>query len=139
MKILITGGAGFIGKKLANKLKNAHEVHILDKKQDHNLDKTFKTFNFDMSENKHFNKLHKDYDIVFHLAAQSGGYYSLTNPQDDCDWNCKATVNLVEFCLAIKPKKVIFTSSMAAACPSVRVWWNEFSNSHIHLVSGGWE
>lgn len=66
-----------------------------------------------MSESEHFNKLDKDYDIVFHLAAQSGGYYSLTNPQDDCDWNCKATVNLVEFCLSIKPKKVIFTSSMA--------------------------
>ena len=113
MKILITGGAGFIGKKLANKLKDIHEVHILDKKQDINLEQTFKFFNFDKSESEHFNKLDKDYDIVFHLAAQSGGYYSLTNPQDDCDWNCKATVNLVEFCLSIKPKKVIFTSSMA--------------------------
>ncbi len=113
MKVLITGGAGFIGKKLANKLKDIHEVHILDKKQDINLEQTFKFFNFDMSESEHFNKLDKDYDIVFHLAAQSGGYYSLTNPQDDCDWNCKATVNLVEFCLSIKPKKVIFTSSMA--------------------------
>jgi len=113
MKILITGGAGFIGKKLAYKLKDIHDVHILDKKQDFDLEQIFKTFIFNMSENQHFNKLDKDYDIVFHLAAQSGGYYSLKNPQDDCDWNCKATVNLVEFCLATKPKKVIFASSMA--------------------------
>lgn len=113
MKVLITGGSGFIGKKLANKLKNTHEVHILDKKRDADLERTFKTFNFDMSENQQFSILDKDYDIIFHLAAQSGGYYSLKNPQDDCDWNCKATVNLVEFCLAIKPRKVVFTSSMA--------------------------
>ena len=62
---------------------------------------------------KQFNDLDTDYDVVYHIAAQSGGFYSLKHPQDDCDWNCKATINLVDFCLKIKPKKVIFTSSMA--------------------------
>tara|TARA_R100000231_G_scaffold29091_4_gene25896 strand:- start:4173 stop:5123 length:951 start_codon:yes stop_codon:yes gene_type:complete len=113
VKVLITGGTGFIGKKLANLLKDKHEVHILDKNPDPESTQTFKTFYFDMSEKHLFDSLDKDYDIVFHLAAQSGGYYSLINPQDDCDWNCKATVNLVEFCLGIKPRKVVFTSSMA--------------------------
>jgi len=113
VKILITGGAGFIGKKLANLLKDKHDVHILDKNPDADLTQEFKTFYFDMSEKHLFDDLDKDYDIVYHLAAQSGGYYSLINPQDDCDWNCKATVNLVEFCLSIKPRKVVFTSSMA--------------------------
>ena len=113
VKILITGGTGFIGKKLANLLKDTHEVHILDKNPDADLTREFKTFYFNMSEKHLFDSLDKDYDIVFHLAAQSGGYYSLINPQDDCDWNCKATVNLVEFCLSIKPRKVVFTSSMA--------------------------
>ncbi len=113
MKILITGGTGFIGKKLAHLLKDRHEIHILDKKPDTDITHTFKTFLFDMSQKHLFDELDTDYDIVFHIAAQSGGYYSLVNPQDDCDWNCKATVNVVDFCLSIKPKKVIFTSSMA--------------------------
>lgn len=113
MKILITGGTGFIGKKLANLLKDNHEIHIIDKNEDASITEAFKTFYFDMSKKHFFDSLDKDYDMVFHLAAQSGGYYSLINPQDDCDWNCKATVNLVEFCLSIKPKKVVFTSSMA--------------------------
>lgn len=115
MKILITGGLGFIGYKLAKYLKNdQNQIHILDIKEPSEWhDKTFRYFSFDMRDTHMFSKLDRDYDYVFHLAAQPGGYYSLINPQEDCTLNCLSTVNLVSYFKQFKPKKIIFSSSMA--------------------------
>lgn len=115
MKVLVTGGLGFIGYKLSHLLKKqGYEVHILDKKRPSSIQKKhFKCFTFNMDDYESFKKLDRDYDYVFHLAAQSGGFYSLDNPQEDCRDNCLGTVNLVQFCKNNKPKKIILASSMA--------------------------
>lgn len=115
MKVLVTGGLGFIGYKLSHLLKKeGYEVHILDKKEPSNIQKKhFKCFTFNMDDYENFKKLDRDYKYVFHLAAQSGGFYSLDNPQEDCKYNCLGTVNLVQFCKKNKPKKIILASSMA--------------------------
>lgn len=115
MKVLITGGLGFIGCTFAKFLKDKkYNVHILDKKRPTFLQKKeFTCFSFDMSNKENFSLLDKNYDYIFHFAAQSGGYKSLIDPQEDCMYNCLATVNLVDYCKKTNIKKIILSSSMS--------------------------
>lgn len=117
MKILITGGAGFIGLRFARYLtKLKHEVHIIDfidEIEKKNLRKEFTCYGFDISEKDWLYSVPIDFDAIVHCAAQSGGRVSLENPQIDCLWNCLGTCNVVYFCNKYKIPKLIYTSSMA--------------------------
>ena len=113
MKILITGGAGFIGFALANRLNRDHDVTLLDFdtrwKKCHD---SFKKYSADISVYEALDGLW-NFDIVFHLAAQSSGYISLIRPEDDVDWNAKGTLNICNFCRRTGVKKIVYASSMA--------------------------
>ena len=114
MKILVTGGAGFIGFSLARKLKEDHDVTLLD--FDHRWKphhESFKKYSADISDYSSLSNLDQDFDMVFHLAAQSSGYISLVQPEDDADWNAKGTLNICNFCRSSGVKKIVYTSSMA--------------------------
>ena len=107
MNILVTGGEGFIGKKLVNKLiKEGHKVTSLDFKPTADIvaDLSDKNFNFNCISN---------IDYIFHLAAQPGGYSSLNDPYTDGKWNCLGTINVVKLAQKLKVKKLIYISSMA--------------------------
>jgi len=107
MNILVTGGEGFIGKKLVNKLtKEGHNVTSLDLKSTADIVADLSEPNFD------FNCI-SNIDYIFHLAAQPGGYFSLDNPYTDGKWNCLGTINVVKLAQKLKVKKLIYTSSMA--------------------------
>ena len=116
MKILVTGGAGFIGNHLALKLDElGHDVIIND--FSHNIRDThlqkFDVYDFDLSEYEHFSRLPKDIDVIYHIAAQTSGYIGLVNPELDVDWNMKGTLNVCRFAKECNIKKIIYTSSMA--------------------------
>ena len=82
MNILVTGGEGFIGKKLVNRLiKEGHNVTSLDKIESADIVADLSNENF------FFGAIDWDIDYIFHLAAQSGGYYSLKDPYIDGKWN----------------------------------------------------
>ena len=107
MNILVTGGEGFIGKKLVNRLiKEKHNVISLDKTNSADIiaDLSDENFNFDCVDN---------IDYIFHLAAQPGGYFSLKNPYIDGKWNCLGTINVVKLAQKLKVKKLVYVSSMA--------------------------
>ena len=107
MNILVTGGEGFIGKKLVNKLtKEGHKVTSLDLKSTADIVADLSEPNFD------FNCI-SNIDYIFHLAAQPGGYFSLDNSYIDGKWNCLGTINVVKLAQKLKVKKLIYTSSMA--------------------------
>jgi len=118
MKILVTGGAGFVGSHLVDKLlKLKHKVVIVD-----NLSSGQKKFvrggdfyKLDIRSPK-IKTLFKKYqfDLVFHLAAQKSVPFSLKNPQKDAEDNILGTLNLLENCLNYKVKKFIFTSTGGA-------------------------
>ena len=116
MNILVTGGEGFIAKKLISRLiKEGHNVISLDRKETTSLDiKKTEDIVADLSnENLFFDMLDESVDYIFHLAAQSGGYYSLKDPYTDGKWNCLGTINVVKLAQKLKVKKLIYASSMA--------------------------
>lgn len=116
MKILITGGAGFIGTALARKLTQLHhEVALLDlptKFRDYH--KPYECFCVDIREADNFAPLaHQRFSHIFHLAAQTSGAISQENPTLDVDTNVKGTLNVCNFARTCGAQKIIFSSSMA--------------------------
>ena len=55
----------------------------------------------------------REFDLIIHCAAQSGGYGGLEMPQLDCDWNVKGTLNICELALRTNKPKIVYTSSVA--------------------------
>ena len=87
MKILITGGAGFIGSHLVEGLlSNENEILIFDnfltgKKENLEFTGNFKFINDDFGSDSSLENIEKfDPDICFHLAAQSSVVVSVENP-----------------------------------------------------------
>lgn len=126
-KILITGGAGFIGAHAAKKLiEEKYEVVIIDNLNDYYDPKLkkdrlkiflgglkFKFYKADISNYKQLEKIftrHK-FDCICHLAAQAGVRYSLTNPWLYEKTNIAGTLNLLELAKINKIKKFVFASS----------------------------
>jgi|1_EtaG_2_1085319.scaffolds.fasta_scaffold00863_14 UDP-glucose 4-epimerase len=116
MNILITGGAGFIGHEAAKHLSGHHKVSIIDfhEKVSKIFNDDLSCYGFDISKDSWIKKLPKDFDVIIHCAAQTGGYYSLLDPQKDCMWNAVGTANVVSFSKKCKSlQKVLYLSSMA--------------------------
>ena len=127
MKILITGVAGFIGFKLAEKLlKASHTIYGVDninnyysvnlKKQRLKILKKNKNFLFKKIHIENKKKLNnflnkKKIDIIYHLAAQAGVRYSLVNPESYLKSNIEGFFNILEFARLKKIKKIIYASS----------------------------
>lgn len=111
MRTLVTGGSGFIGGRLIDLLKaKGHEIIVLDKKQP-SFDVQYVIG--DISEPIILEKNYGEVDFIFHIAAQSGGYFSLENSYEDAMWNSVGTMNVVKLAQKLKVKKLVYTSSMA--------------------------
>jgi len=117
MKILVTGGAGFIGSHLVDRLiKEGHRVFVIDDLstgRKENLNKKAKFYKADIRNSKIFKIFKKERpEIVFHYAAQIDVQKSLETPIKDADINILGTVNILENCKKYKVKKFIFASSI---------------------------
>jgi UDP-glucose 4-epimerase len=110
MKILVTGGAGFIGSNLVKRLLNEeHNVHSLDNYSTGNTKiKGCEYFEGDIEE---IDTIHKDYDLIFHLAAQSRVQPSFENPTETFRVNVKGTEEVCKFASRIGAKVVYAGSS----------------------------
>ena len=115
-KILITGGAGYIGSKLATKLiRYNYEVTIIDslKFSSKSINHLFKNKNFhfvklDLLDIKKIKNLFKNIDMVFHLAANADVRYGIDNPKKDLEQNTIVTFNILESMRVNGVKKIIF-------------------------------
>lgn len=118
-RILVTGGAGFVGSQLcAALLARGYAPVALDDLSngiEGNVPDGVPLVRGDMSERATFDALARhDFSAVFHLAAQSSNALSFRDPLRDMASNQVATLNLLEFCGARQISRVIFTSSVSA-------------------------
>ena len=118
MKILITGGAGFIGSHLVEKLlvKN-NEILIIDnlmtgKKENLSFEGNYELFIDDLGSEKSLDKITEfNPDLCFHLAAQASVVISVSNPSLDFDHNILQPILLLKTLLKTDCKKFVFSSS----------------------------
>lgn len=118
-KILITGGAGFIGSHLADKLiDDGHKVIILDNLYSGQIEYINPQAKFFLADvrNDIIDKIFETEkpEIVFHLAAQMSVPYSVENPVFDMDINIKGILNLLQASTKHGVKKFVFSSSGGA-------------------------
>ena len=125
MRILVTGGAGFIGSHLAEKILSAgHDVSILDDFNDF-YDPQIKRANIgaikdqialhqvDLRDNGALRTLfHREkFDVIAHLAARAGVRPSIQQPQLYYDTNVAGTLHLLQAACSIGIERFIFASS----------------------------
>lgn len=117
-KILVTGGAGFIGSHLSNKLIDlGYKVFVVDNLLSGKKGRLKREVEFYKEDirSKNFPNVLKRIkpDVIYHLAAQSSIAQSAKNPQNDFEINLLATQNLIGLANTFKVKKFIFASSAA--------------------------
>ena len=119
MKILVTGGAGFIGSNLASALVEAdHNVVIIDDLstgKPANIPPKARFHEMNISSpvvDKIFER--EKFDVVFHLAAQMDVRRSVENPGNDAEINILGGINLLQSSVRHGIKKFIFSSTGGA-------------------------
>ena len=112
MKILVTGGAGFVGTNLIKKLlKEGHKVSSLDNYDAgsvENHQEGCSYHDFDIKKIKWFDN---QYDIVFHMAALSRIQPSFDNPKATFKTNTKGCLNVAEWAWKTNTKVIYAGSS----------------------------
>ncbi len=121
--ILVTGGLGFIGSHLVDKLvKKNYKVFVIDdlstglkKNRNTKAKYYFIDINHFIKDNKKLKKIinGKDIDVIFHLAANASVNASLNNPNLMFQVNFNASISIIEACKETNVKKFIFASTSA--------------------------
>jgi len=134
MRILITGGAGFIGSHLSEKYTlEGHTVLCLDNFMNGDLGnirgllnyKNFKLINGDVRDFDLLEKIVGDVDVVIHLAAQIHVDRSILEPKLTYDVNIFGTLNILELARRYDINKVIHTSTSEVYGSAQHVPMNE--------------
>lgn len=117
-KVLVTGGAGFIGSHIAKRLQETgYEVIVIDNLITGNTKNIPNGVDFiegDISKQKIISSLpNKDVYAVLHLAAQSSGEISYEKPDFDLKVNTLGTLLLLKWCREHGIPRFIYASSMA--------------------------
>lgn len=119
MKILVTGGAGFIASHIADRLiQEKHEVHIVDnmyagKKENIPAQATFFELDIIAPETAQL-IIDQKYDAIYHFAAQMDVRKSVEDPTFDARINILGSINLLEAAVKAGTKKFIFASTGGA-------------------------
>ena len=157
MKVLITGGAGFIGTALARRLANEdHDVHIIDNlsPQIHgDLPRVtgLESVRFqrcDVQDLMHSHELVEGCDAIFHLAAETGTAQSMYQIQHYVSVNDLGTASLLEAIAKCerRPKRVILASSRSVYgegayvhpdMPTILI--QPTSRTREQLLNGDWD
>ncbi len=151
MKILVTGGAGFIGMHTALRLLNrGDEVVCIDNLNDYytpqlKLDRLealrsahpgLRFVEQDIADQSALDRLfaNEGFETVIHLAAQAGVRYSITNPHAYAHSNLTGFLNILEACRHHRVKHLVYASSSSVYGGNTKIPFSE-RDSVDHPVS----
>src|SRR5262249_51501231 len=117
MRILVTGGAGFIGSHMADRLvKDGHAVTGVDNESAGkvtNVPVGAKYARIDVTQLDRLEDACKDgFDAVFHIAGQVSLIRSYGDPALDLRTNVQGTINVLQLCLRHRIPRLLYASSM---------------------------
>lgn len=140
MRILITGGAGFIGFHLAKALVKKNDVVIVDNLSDYydvklkedrlkQIDKV-KFYKTDISDLNSLDKIFSEnkFDLICHVAAQAGVRYSIENPYVYEKSNILGTLNIFELANKYGVNKIVYASSSSVYGGNKKIPFSEEDN-----------
>lgn len=117
-KVIVTGGAGFIGSNLADALvKEGFDVHIIDNLsggEKENVNPEAKLHVVDITDLEAIKPIFKGASYVFHLAALPRVQYSIEHPAETNKANVEGTMNVLIASHEAGVKKVIYSASSSA-------------------------
>ena len=118
MRITVTGGAGFIGSHLVDRLiEDGHTVQVIDNLYTGNKEFVHSKAQFielDIRDPKLYSVLEEFRpDYIFHEAAQTEVSTSMSDPMLDCDINLMGLINLLNAAVKLDVKKFLMPSSAA--------------------------
>lgn len=119
MKLLVTGGAGFIGSNVVDLLiKNGNDVIVVDNLSQgkrENINASARFYRCDVLDIDKLSIIFstEQPEAVIHNAAQIDVQTSLKNPALDSEVNINGTINIMECCRRFDTKKIIYSSSAA--------------------------
>ena len=122
-KVLITGGAGFIGSYLSNRLINEnYSVHIVDNqlRGDYTrLDKRVKIYNIDLTKFEELSQLPKNYNWIFHLAAVNGtdNFYNIQSKVFEV--GVKSCLNIYDYFKYSESSIIVASSAEVYQTPTI--------------------
>ena len=120
MKAFITGGAGFIGSNLTDRLlQNGHEVRVYDNLstgqlrflENANNDERFSFVEGDLLDEDTLSKAMEGFQMVFHFAANADVRFGTDHPSRDLEQNTIATFNVLEAMRHQSIRKIAFAST----------------------------
>ena len=120
MKYLVTGGAGFIGSNLVDKLINlGHDVVCIDNESAECHEQFYwnnkaQNYKYDICDYDLIAPLFKDIDCVFHVASDARIQPAILNPKKSIQSNAVGTANILELCRINKVKRLVYSSTSSA-------------------------
>ena len=116
MKCIVTGGAGFIGSNLTDRLiDGGHQVTIFDDLStgfEENINSKATFYKVDISNMDDYYPFYfNDVDVIFHLACLARVQPSIENPMEYHNANVNGTLNLLEMARKFNIKRFVFSSS----------------------------
>ena len=143
MKIMITGGAGFVGSHLAEYLlKKHHEIIVCTKTSVKNVENIKKKIELKKIDVTNYTKLEKFIikkkpDVIIHLAGNTSHSKSFESPFNDLDSNTKSTLNILEIIRKVLPKcKFILGSTFVVIGKPKKLPVNELTECNPTTLYG---
>jgi UDP-glucose 4-epimerase len=117
MRVLVTGGAGFIGSHMAERLlEQGHRVVVLDNEATGRPEDVPPGARYFKGDVAYEDQLHEAFagglDAVFHIAGQVSLIRSFTDPRIDLRTNVLGTLNVLQLCLKHRVPRMLYASSM---------------------------
>lgn len=147
MKALVTGGAGFIGSHIVDKLiEMNYDVIVIDNESSNSNTQFYwndkaSNYKYDICDYEKTRSLYKNVDYVFHVAAKARIQATILDPIETIRTNSLGTINVLQCSKEANVKKVIYSSTSSAyglnKVPNIETQANDCLNVYsISKTSG---